>query len=166
MKSLNAKLRNISDKLKYMYGITVGTNHSQCTEPPYPIIKCLNFNRRPIQNCILFYQMKLCTVSIAFIVSRRPVAFIKRSRSSDPIDYLLCNQCEVHFSDKDTDKSNGPQFIWPDCFGVFYTEITSATIILLSLFGIFPLEWREWWFDGIVLQFPAYYNSISINEPQ
>ena len=29
-----------------------------------------------------------------------------------------------------------------------------------------PLGWREWCFDEIVLQFPAYYNSISITEPQ
>ena len=30
----------------------------------------------------------------------------------------------------------------------------------------FPFEWREWWFDDIVLLFPVYYNSISITEPQ
>ena len=60
--------------------------------------------------------MKICTVSSALIISRRPFAFIKGSRSSDPIDYLLCNQCEVHLSDKDTDKENGPQFIWPDFY--------------------------------------------------
>ena len=57
--------------------------------------------------------MKLCTVSSDLIISRRPFAFIKGSRSSDPIDYLLCNQFEVHLSDEDSDKANGPQFIWP-----------------------------------------------------
>ena len=31
---------------------------------------------------------------------------------------------------------------------------------------IVPLGWRGWWFDDIVLQFPAYYNSISIIDPQ
>ena len=31
---------------------------------------------------------------------------------------------------------------------------------------MFPLEWCEWWFDEIVLQFPTYYNSMSITEPQ
>ena len=60
--------------------------------------------------------MKLCTVRIALIISMRPFAFIKGSRSSDPIDYLLCNQCEVHLSDEDTDKANGPQFIWSDFY--------------------------------------------------
>ena len=34
------------------------------------------------------------------------------------------------------------------------------------IWKIVPLIWREWWFDYIVLQFPAYYNSISITEPQ
>ena len=29
-----------------------------------------------------------------------------------------------------------------------------------------PLEWREWFFDDIVPQFPAYYNSILIKNPQ
>ena len=31
---------------------------------------------------------------------------------------------------------------------------------------IVTLEWHEWWFYDIVLQFPAYYNSISITEPR
>ena len=31
---------------------------------------------------------------------------------------------------------------------------------------IVPLGWREWWFDEVVLQFPAYYNSLSITYPQ
>ena len=28
------------------------------------------------------------------------------------------------------------------------------------------MEWREWWFDDIVLQFPVYHNIILITEPQ
>ena len=71
---------------------------------PDPIIKCENWNRRPIQNFTKVYQMKLCTVGSALIISRRTLLFIKCSISSDPIDYLLCNQCEVNLSDKDTDK--------------------------------------------------------------
>ena len=31
---------------------------------------------------------------------------------------------------------------------------------------IVPLEWHEWWFDDIVIQFTKYYNSIEITEPQ
>ena len=31
---------------------------------------------------------------------------------------------------------------------------------------IVPLGWRGWWFDDIVLQFPAYYNSIFITDSQ
>ena len=57
--------------------------------------------------------MKLCNARSASIITRRPFAFIKGSRSSDPIDYLLCNQFEVHLSDEDSDKANGPQSIWP-----------------------------------------------------
>ena len=38
-------------------------------------------------------------------------------------------------SDEDTDKANGPQFIWLDFIGVFYAAKTSAIIILPSLFG-------------------------------
>ena len=48
--------------------------------------------------------MKLCTVSISMIISGRPFAFIKGSKSSDYIDDLPCNQCEVDLSDKDSDK--------------------------------------------------------------
>ena len=103
---LNTKIQKLSDRLKDMYGITVGTDHPQCSEPSNPIIKCANCNRKPIQNFTLIYQMKLCTVSSDLIISRRPFAFIKESRSSDPIDYLLCNQCEVHLSDRDTDGQN------------------------------------------------------------
>ena len=48
--------------------------------------------------------MKLCTVRSDLVIDMRPLEFIKESRSIDPIDYLLCNQCEVHFSDEDTYK--------------------------------------------------------------
>ena len=60
--------------------------------------------------------MKLCTVRSDLVIDMRPLEFIKGSRSIDPIDYLLCNQCEVHFSDEDTYKENGPQVIWPDFY--------------------------------------------------
>ena len=115
---MKTKIRNISDNLKDTYDITVGTNHPQCAEPPNNIIKCADYNRRPIQNCTSFYQMKLCNISSALIISRRPFSFIKGYRYSDPIDYLLCNQCEVNFSDKDTDKTNRPQFVWPDFYWI------------------------------------------------
>ena len=64
--------------------------------------------------------MALCNISSALIISRRLFAFIKGYRTSDTIDHLLYNQCEVHLSDEDSDKSNGPQFIWLD----FYWSIT------------------------------------------
>ena len=111
--------------------------------------------------------MKLCIVSSALIISRRPFSFIKGSRSSDTINHLICNQCEVHLSDKYTNKSNGPQFIWPGFYLIIlhcrdiYNHYSSEFI-----WKIVPLIWREWWFDYIVLQFPAYYNSILITEPQ
>ena len=148
-----------------MYGITVGTDHPQYAETPNTIIKFANCNRIPIQNCTSIFQMKLCTVSSALIISRRPCAFIKWFRSSDTIDYLLCNQCEVNLSDEDTDKENGPQFIWRD----FYWSILHWRDICNNysselIWKIVLLEWREWWFDDIVLQFMAYYNSISITE--
>ena len=62
--------------------------------------------------------MKLCTVSIALNISRRPFTFIKGSRYSDPIGYLLCNQREVHFSDEERDKANGQKFVWPDFYWI------------------------------------------------
>ena len=70
-------------------------------------------------------------------------------------------------SDKDTDKVNGPQFIWT----YFYWIILRCKDIRNHyssefIWKIIPLKWREWWFDEIIIQFPAYYNSISITEPQ
>ena len=88
---LRTKIRKIYDKFKYMYGITVVTYHPKCDENFDTIIKFANYNRSPIKNCTSTYQMKLCTVSSAFIISRRPFTFIKVYRSSDPIEYLLCN---------------------------------------------------------------------------
>ena len=67
--------------------------------------------------------MKLYIVSSALIISRRPFSFIKGSRSIDPIDYLLYNQCEAHLSDEDTDKENSLQFICPD----FYWSIIMSS---------------------------------------
>ena len=167
MSHLNTKIRKLSGKLKDMYGLTVGTNHPQCAEPSNPIIKCKNCNRIPIQNCISIYQIKPCTVSIDLIIIRRPFSFIKWYISSDPIDYLLCNQCEVHLSDEDTDKANGPQFIWP----YFYWSILHCRDIRNHyssgfIWKIVPLEWHELWFAEIVLQFTEYYNSISMTDPQ
>ena len=127
-----------------MYVITVVTNHPRCAEPSDTIIKFVDFNRKPIQNCTSIYQIKLCTFNSALIISRIPFAFIKGSRSSDPIDYLLCNQYEVHYSDKDSDKDNRPQFIWPD----FYWSILHCRDIHNNYYSEFiwkigPLEWRE-----------------------
>ena len=133
---MNTKTRKLFDQLKGKYDITVGTDHPQYAEPSYPIIKCAKFNRRPIQNCTSIYQMKICTVGSASIISRRPFLSIKGSRSIDPIDYLICNKCEVHLSDEDSDELNGPQFIWPAFIGVFYTDKTSPIIILLGIFEI------------------------------
>ena len=135
LKFMNTKIRKLYDNLKDIYGITVGNNHLQCAKPPNPIVKFVNWNRRKIQNCISVYQTQLCTVSSALIICRRPFAFIKGYRYSDQIEYLLCNQSEVHLSDRDTDKANGPQFIYPYFIGVFYAEKTHTTIILLSLSG-------------------------------
>ena len=73
----NTKIWKISDKLENMYEITLVTNHLQCAEPSDTIIKCAYLNRRPIQNCTSIYQMKLCTISSALFISRRPCAFIR-----------------------------------------------------------------------------------------
>ena len=97
--------------MKDTYGITAGTDNPTCSEPPDPIVKCENYNRRPIKNFTSVYQMKLCNVSSDLIIGGRSFALIEGSRSSDPIYYLLWNKYEVHLSDKETDKSNGPQFI-------------------------------------------------------
>ena len=101
------------------------------------------------------------------IISWRPFEFIKGYISRDPIDYLLCNQCEVHLSDEDSDKENGPQFIWPYFYWsmLHYKDIRNHYSSEF-IWKIVPLEWREWLFDDIVLKFPAYYNSISITDTQ
>ena len=112
MKCLNTKIRNLFDKLKDKYGITVGTNHMQCVEPPNTIVKFENCNRIPIKNCTPVYQMQLHNVGSALIMGMRTFVFLRWTISSDSIYYLLWNQCELHLNDKDTDKENGPQFIW------------------------------------------------------
>ena len=86
---LNTKIRNISNKFKDTYGITVGSDHPKCYAPPNPIIKFANRNRRPIQNSASVYQMRICTISSALIIIRRPFSFIKGYIYSDPIYYLL-----------------------------------------------------------------------------
>ena len=69
---LNTKIRKLSNNLKDTYGITVGTNHLKCAEPPDPIVKCADCNRRPILHFTSVYQMQLCTGISYFIVVRRP----------------------------------------------------------------------------------------------
>ena len=160
---MNTKIWKPSDKLKDTYGITVVTNNPQFSEPPDPIVKCTNCSRRPIKNCTQVYQMQFRTVRSYFIIVRRNFVFIRGIRSSDPIDYLLCNQCELYLSDKYNDKENGPQFIWPD----FYWSILRYEDICKYdsyefIWKIVHLEWRRCWFYDIVFQFLTYYNSISI----
>ena len=111
--------------------------------------------------------MRLCTFSSDLVIGRMTLEFIKETSSSDPIDCLLCKICAVHFSDKETDKAYGPQFIWLE----FYCIILQCEDIHKYYYSefiweIFLLEWRKWWFDDIVFQFPTYYNTISITEPQ
>ena len=111
--------------------------------------------------------MKLFTVISALVISRRPFSFIKGSRSCYTIDDSICNQCEVHLRDEYSDKANGPQFIWPALYWIIlhckdiHNNYSSGFI-----WKIVPLEWHEWRFDKIVLQFPEYYNIISITETQ
>ena len=111
--------------------------------------------------------MHIFNIRSDLIIGRRPFLFIEIYSSSDPIDYFLWNQCGVHLSDKDTDKANGPQVIWSDFYWSIlqwediWNQYSSEFIWKISL-----LEWREWRFDEIVLQFPAYYNSISITDTQ
>ena len=117
--------------------------------------------------CTLVYQMEIYTVSSALIISGIPFEFIKGYISNDTIDYLLCNKCEVHLIYEDTDKANDPQFIWTD----FYWNILRCKYIRNHyssdfIWKIVPFEWCEWWFDEIVLQFTAYYNSIYITYTQ
>ena len=102
--------------------LLLGTDLPQCAEPPDPIVKGENCNRKPIQKVTSVYQMQLCTVSSALIIVRIPFAPIKGCRYIDPMDYLLCNKCEVHLSDENTNKANGPTFIWP----YFYWIILSC----------------------------------------
>ena len=111
LKHLNTKIRKISDKLKETCGITFGTTHMKCAKPPDTNVKCANSNRIPIQNFAPVYQMQLRTVSIDLIIGGRTFAFVRGTRSSDPIEYLLCNHCELNLSEEDTYKVNGPQFI-------------------------------------------------------
>ena len=132
----------------------------------YPIVKGVIWNRRPIQNCTSFYQMKLRNVSSALIIGSRPFVFIKVYISIDPIDYLLCNQRKLHLIDKDIDKTNRPQFIWSYFYWIILLwKDTRYHYSSEFIWEIFPLEWREWWFDEILLQFPEYYNSIPITDP-
>ena len=167
---LNTKTRKISNKLKDTYGITVGTDLPKCAEPPDPIVKCANFNIRPIQNRTLVYQMQLCIVRSALIIGRRPFVFIKGSKYSDPIDYLLCNRCEVHLSDKYTDKENGPQFIWPGFYRILlcYKDIHnhySSEFIWNFSFGIvwMVVRWYCNSISGILQQYFDYRPTININ---
>ena len=71
LKILNTKIMKLSGKLKDTYGITVGTDHLQCSEISDTIIKYEDCNIRPIQNGTSVYQMKLCTVRSSLIISRR-----------------------------------------------------------------------------------------------
>ena len=147
LKSLNNKIRNLSDHLKDINGITVITDHPQCAEPPDTMVKFENCNRIPIQNCTSVYQIKICTARSALIIGRISFISIKGSIYSDTIDYLLCHQCAVHLSDEDTDKEKGIQFIYIYFIGVLYDAKTSAIIILWVYLEIFSpgMKWMVVW---------------------
>ena len=132
------------------------------------IVKCANCNRRPIENCTLDYQLNLREVSSYMINGRRNFAFLKGTRSSDQIDYLICEQCTLHLTEIDADKGNEPKVIWPAfywsilCSGEIHKKYNSNFI-----WRIIPLVWRSWWYKEIKEQFPTYYDqSISFSEPE
>ena len=81
--------------------------------------------------------MYLCTVSSDLIVDRRPFVLIKGSRSIDPVDYLLYNQCKVNLNEEYTDKANGPQFIWPYCYwSILICEEIHLEITVIGIIGL------------------------------
>ena len=133
------------------------------------IVKCANCNRRPNPHLSSpDYQMCLQPVSSNLIFGKRTYSFVQSTRQSDnPINYQLCQQCTIHLSDKDSDKANEPQVIWPS----FYWAILQSTDIHKCynskfIWGFIPLIWRKWWYDEIKLQFPIYYDhSISLLQP-
>ncbi len=75
------------------------------------IVKCANCNRRPIENSTSDYELNLHEDSSSMIIGRRNFAFLKGTRSSDPIDHLICEQCTLHLTEKDADKGNEPKVI-------------------------------------------------------
>ena len=133
----------------------------------YGIVKCANCNRRPIENCTSDYKLNLREVSSSVIIGRRNFAFLNGSRSSDPIDYLICEQCTVHLTEKDAHKGNASKATWPS----FYWSILRSTEIHKKysssfIWRIVPLVWRSWWYEEIKEQFPTYYDqSITFSEP-
>ena len=48
---------------------------------------------------------------------------------------------------------------------MYYKDILNSYFSKF-IYKTFPLEWREWWFNEIVLQFSAYHSSILIAGPQ
>jgi hypothetical protein len=142
------------------------SNLPQCTTSTTSdvIVKCANCNRRPIENCASDYKLNLREVSSSVIIGRRNFAFLNRTQSSDPIDYLICEQCSLHLTEKDADKGNASKVIWP---GFHWSILRSAEIHKKYnssfIWRIVPLVWRSWWYEEIKEQFPTEPASLFID---
>ena len=132
------------------------------------IPKCSNCNRRSIVGSTQDYQLNLCTVNSNSVIGRRSYVFIQSTRQADnPIEYELCRQCFTHLTDDDTKIANEPSAIWP----AFYWYILSSNCVHDSysasyIWKFVPFGWRQWWFEEIRLQYPTYYQHISLFQPE
>ena len=93
-------------------------------------------------------------------------AFLKGTRSGNPIDYLLCGQCTLHLTHEDAKEGNHSKVTWP----AFYWSILSANNVKNKysskfIWSFIPLVWRSWWYEEIKEQYSTYYQNISLSEP-
>ena len=102
-------------------------------------MKCANCNRRLIQNSTSVYQMKLCTVSIALIISTRPFVFIKGKYIGIQLIIYYAINVKYILVTKIPINQMGRNLFGLLSIGVFYTEKNMHNNYSSGLMGIFFL---------------------------
>ena len=131
------------------------------------ILKCANCNRRVIENCESFYKINLRPIQSNTIKQHSRFRFVRSTRgNTEPIEYQLCEQCEQHLTDSDTDVAKQPRNMWPAfMWNILQSSQIHATYECEFIWKFIPLQWRRWWIDEVHTQFPTFYRNVTLSLP-
>jgi hypothetical protein len=88
--------------------------------------------------------------------------------SRDNLIYCLCSECYSHLSNTaNAAEYNAPSKTWPSF--IWKNLLSNQELHQVyedNIWSYIPLEWRYWWIDSVIEEFPTVYHNITLNNPK